>query len=77
MINYTRARCEDLIAAANKNLRENERNIRKFMGISCSASDIGTLILYAETIRDQGTYEGVLMPPRSEVRQLLKKAKLI
>ena len=65
------------IAACNKSLRENEYNIRSLNGVQCSASDVETVLLYAETIQQCGTYEGQLMRPRCEVADVLKSFGLI
>lgn len=65
------------IAACNKSLRENEYNIRSLNGVRCSASDVETVLLHAETIQQCGTYEGQLMRPRGEVADVLKSFGLI
>lgn len=67
----------DCIAACQKSLRENEYNTRSLRGVKVSHSDVETILLYAQTIQLQGTYEGHLMKPRAEVAEVLERFGLI
>lgn len=66
-----------LIADGVKNLQENEYNMRKMKGVMASHSDVETAILYAQTILEHGSYQGLLMQPFNEVRDLLEKYALL
>lgn len=68
---------EKCIQACQKSLRENEYNMRKVNGVMMSHSDVETTLMYAETIRKNGTYQGILTKPRCEVAELLGKYGLI
>lgn len=67
---------KNLLGICEKSLRDNEYNIRKVKGVSCSHSDVETVILYAETFLNTGGFSG-LMQPRGEVRAVLQKAGLV
>lgn len=72
-----RTKASKLIALCQKNLRENEYNSRKLKGVLVSASDVGMVILYCQTILRCGTYEGELMSPHCEVKDVLEKSGLL
>ena len=65
------------LAACEKSLRENEYNTRKLKGVDCSHSDVETVILYAQTIQRNGTYEGELMRPHGAVEDILRVYNLL
>lgn len=63
-----------LLDVCNKSLRDNEYNSRTVAGVrDLSHADVEMAILYAEYIRDHGTYKGILMDPRGGVAELLTK----
>jgi len=66
-----------LISACEKNLQENEYNMRKMRGVNLSHSDVETAIFYASTILQYGTYEGFLVRPLGEPGELLQKYGLL
>ena len=70
-------KAQKCIEVCNKSLENNEYNVRKVKGVSCSHSDVETVKLYAETISRYGSYEGILMRPHCEVAEVLKKFGLI
>ena len=51
----------------------NERSMLKVGGVSLTQSDIYTLEMYADCIRQCGTYEGQLMKPQGNVAKVLVK----
>lgn len=65
------------ITACKKSMQKNEYNIRKIKGISCSHSDVETILLYAQTIQQYGTYEGKLMRPHGAIADVLKGFELL
>lgn len=72
-----KTRCNRLIAAANQNLRDNEYNTRRFKGVNCTTADVEMVIIYAEAIRDHGTYEGHMIHPSETVQAVLEKMDLV
>ena len=71
-------KAKKLVQDCNKNLAENEYNSRTFKKVKgCSASDIETAKLYAETIVNAGSYSGSLMKPRGNVADILKNSGLL
>ncbi len=61
-----------LVSECEKNLSANEYNTRRFKKVLfCTASDIETIKLYAETISRNGSYSGLLMQPRGNVAAVL------
>lgn len=72
-VNTKMKAAQKLIADCEKNLQENEYNMRKMKGVRLSHSDVETAMLYANTILQYGTYEGILMHPFGEVGMLLGK----
>lgn len=65
-------KAEKLIADCKRNLAGNEYNSRRFKKVSnCSHSDIETVLLYAETVSNHGSYTGTLMQPRGNVAAVL------
>ena len=67
-----------LVADCDKNLAANEYNCRTFKKVKgCSASDVETVRLYAETIARYGTFNGELMTPRGNVADVLANCGLM
>ena len=61
----------------NKIDKWNERSQFTIKGVkNLSMSDLDTLILYAETIRDNGNYNG-LMKPLGNIEKILQAYELI
>lgn len=66
------SKADQLVDACEKNLAGNEYNTRTFKRVrGCTASDIETVQLYAETIALHGSYTGILMQPRGNVAAVL------
>lgn len=62
------------IHACRMSMMLHEYHTRVVAGVKdLSYSDLETAILYAETIRNNGTYKGIFMEPRGSVAELLTK----
>lgn len=63
-----------LIIDCQKSLLKDEGRIRTIRGVrNLSRADLETAILYAQHVLNYGTWEGMLMPPRGGVEELLGK----
>lgn len=50
-----------------------ENRSKKIKGVKLSNSDIDTAIMYLETIKNYGTWEGVFMEPVGAVKEIIDK----